>query len=224
MNDRYSTPSARSAVALRYARVHYVFPLFLASGCAFEPQLPDVSARESDAGTRDDTNSASAQQYDQVSDLFDTLTTTVREVRAFQCACEVGGTTQTVAQCVEATLSVTPPPIVQCSIDILASDERSLASLSCDAQAETDFLACLTKDTCSNFDNILACQIDRDVYERTNCPSLPWELWAKVQTECYGIQQPPPFTCKDGEVISSEWVCDFEEDCADGSDETACHP
>ena len=33
---------------------------------------------------------------------------------------------------------------------------------------------------------------------------------------------PPPYTCDDGEIISSDWICDDYEDCSDGSDEAGC--
>jgi hypothetical protein len=201
-----------------------VLALFVTSSCVFEPQLPEASAREDDEDSQNDAGSQSDDLTEQVSSVFDTLNTTVYNVRAFECDCEVAGTNQTVAECVDATLSVTPPPIVQCSIDMLATDERSLDSLHCEAQAGVDYLACLETSTCSDFDNILSCQVAHDTYQRSNCVSLPWELWAKVQTECYGIEQPPPFTCADGEIINSEWVCDLEPDCQDGSDEIACHP
>lgn len=197
----------------------------LLTACTFEPQLQEPTPRDSDAGAgADDDGDQLDERYTQVSRLFDSLNQTVRAVRAFECECEIVGQPQTVDECVAATLSVTPPPIVECTKDVLASDDRSLDSVTCEAQAGVSYLECLRMSTCSDFEHILDCQIEYDTYKLTTCAALPWELWAQVQSDCYGIPQPPPFTCDDGEIINSEWVCDFEDDCEDGSDEVACHP
>ena len=38
--------------------------------------------------------------------------------------------------------------------------------------------------------------------------------------ECF--PEAPPFTCTDGTEIPSDYVCDNEDDCADGEDEVMC--
>lgn len=204
-----------------YRAVSVGLSAFLVSGCAFEPNLQPPSPDNADGGPNQDGNQPRRAR---VARLFDTLNQAVRDVRAFECACEIVGQPLTVDECVQETLSVTPPPIVECNKAILASDERSLEPLECEAQSWVDYLACIRRSTCADFEQIQTCQIERDTFKLRMCESLPWELWAQVQTECYGVAQPEPFTCDDGEVISSAWVCDFDNDCEDGSDEKSCHP
>lgn len=194
-------------------------------GCTFEPGLQSPPEDNADGGANQGGNQNGNQaRHARVSRLFDTLNEAVRDVRAFECECEIVGQPLTVDDCVRETLSVTPPPIVECNKTILASDERSIEPLECEAQTWVDYLECIRQSTCSDFDQIQNCQIERQTFKLKTCESLPWDLWAKVQSECYGVPQPNPFTCDDGEVISSDWVCDFDEDCKDGSDEKGCHP
>lgn len=155
-----------------------------------------------------------------VSTMYDRLLGIAVERATFMCGCEATDEAS-VSQCVRQSVTIPAPPIVQCTKDVLASDERSLEPLQCELSNYEAYLSCIQESTCDDFDNIVSCDVER-LQRAEACDPLPWDLWAANKEQCEGVPQPEAFECDDGQRINSQWVCDHEADCADASDEVGC--
>lgn len=117
----------------------------------------------------------------------------------------------------------TPPPLHDCITEVLARHADDDPSIQCRLDAVSDLNACIEALACDElfggyYGGLYECQIG--YYNSTStCPDIPFGINAEVLEICYGQKIKPPFVCGDGEEIPDSWVCDMEEDCADGSDE-----
>lgn len=213
MNLRVRHPSA-SRVGLIYAT------LSLACACGSDAPLPPstIGAQTSSDSTGREPPQTALRQY--VGELYGSIIDATQDYAAFMCECEVNGTTETIEECVWRTSPPIAPPIAECTQDVLGSDETSLPALECTAAARVAYLVCLKESTCLDFEHQLDCQIA--YMQAADCPTIPWELWARNEVECVGNPPQAEHLCDDGTKIGANWVCDGEVDCPDASDEHGC--
>ena len=143
------------------------------------------------------------------------------------CVCyeEIGYDSQ--SDCVEYGYDATPtpPPLHECISDVLSRHAEDDASVQCRLDAARELNACIEALACDELfggyygdDGLYGCRFA--YYDAAaTCPDIPYGINAEVLEICYGQKVKPPFVCDNGEEIPESWVCDTEEDCADGSDE-----
>jgi hypothetical protein len=162
--------------------------------------------------------------FEQVDRDYDSILESTRTFAEFFCECETTGSADPQYDaCVESYLVPHPPPVLYCSKEVYSQSAEAAAALECQRKIVDAYIACVLRSTCFDFDNITQCEVDRILMD-IECEDVPYLVWAKEQEQCLGLTLPPAFECKDGEFIDPDWVCDFEDDCADASDETGCDP
>lgn len=194
--------------------------LLTSFACGSDAPLPPstVGASAASEPVSGETPDTPLRQY--VGELYGSIIDATQAYAAFMCECEINGTTETIEECVWRTSPPIAPPIAECTQDVLGSDETSLPALECTAAARVAYIACLKESTCLDFEHQLDCQIT--YMQAADCPTIPWELWARNEVECVGNPPQAAHVCDDGTTIGENWVCDGEVDCPDASDEHGC--
>jgi hypothetical protein len=119
-----------------------------------------------------------------------------------------------------------PPPLQECISEILGQHDEDDTAIQCQLEAVQDFNACVAALSCEDrfggyyYGGYEFYECYYGYFEAIDaCPEIPYSVDAEVLETCYGQKLKPPFTCDNGEEIPEDWVCDYEEDCEDGSDE-----
>jgi hypothetical protein len=115
-----------------------------------------------------------------------------------------------------------PPPIARCTTKILTATSLGDASVKCEEKTLADFVTCLDAANCAP-DSRCAQDFEQ---AQSLCPVVPYDLDAKIFSECLGSPLPAPMVCNDGTRIHSTLVCNGKADCSNGEDErsTYCGP
>jgi hypothetical protein len=162
--------------------------------------------------------------YDQINDNYDAILASTVDYANFLCVCEAGASSgPDFDSCVTDFVSPTPPPLLACTKVVYSRSERTMNAISCERQSVDQYMACILESTCLDFGHITDCEIDR-ILRQQDCENIPYAVVVEDQELCYGRELPAAFVCDDGNSINPDWVCDFEADCDDGSDEVGCDP
>ncbi|MCA9636187.1 MAG: LDL receptor domain-containing protein, partial [Myxococcales bacterium] len=131
-----------------------------------------------------------------------------------QCECEVAaGNFADVDACL-ADLGFDPQ--VACTCAIMATYPQG-PHFECLGPVTADFATCMKTTGCDDLDALDLCFFT--LLDAGDCPDSDQAAEAQVRFECYGDA---PFACGSGETIPETWVCDLDDNCADGSDESRC--
>ncbi len=135
-----------------------------------------------------------------------------------QCECEVAeGFWSDVQECLD--VNGVDPVFQACECGVFGGFPELAEPLTCLASASEAFGACVEPLECSDYDGFDACYV-ADADAEALCPPFPGNYpVGQAYVECLGY---PAFTCGGGQQIPSDWLCDYEKDCPDGSDEEGC--
>ena len=90
----------------------------------------------------------------------------------------------------------------------------------CQSMVVSEFQACLNALNSCEDEAFLNCS---SIVENQSCSLADDSFSTTVGVQCFG--QEPPFMCANGQEVPGEYVCDFDDDCGDGSDEVGdCPP
>lgn len=104
-----------------------------------------------------------------------------------------------------------------CRCGIVAEEPAMGAYLECVKPVAADFAGCIADLGCENPDALDNCYLL--FLGAGDCPPSVKAVDAEVEFVC---RDAAPFACGSGEEIPETWLCDLEDDCADGSDEADC--
>ncbi|MEZ4383021.1 MAG: LDL receptor domain-containing protein [Nannocystaceae bacterium] len=104
-----------------------------------------------------------------------------------------------------------------CRCAIVATEPAMGDYLECVKPVAAEFAACIADLSCENPDALDNCYLL--FLGAIDCPDSVTAIDAEVEFVCRGAA---PFTCGSGEEIPETWLCDLEDNCADGSDESDC--
>lgn len=135
---------------------------------------------------------------------------------AGDCECAVGaGEYPSVDACL-ADKGIAPG-FGECRCPIAAGEPAMAPYLECVKPVAADFAACVAGLGCADPDAIDNCYFI--FLDASECPPSVMAVDAEVEFVCRGAA---PFMCMSGESIPDTWVCDLDEECSDGSDESRC--
>lgn len=138
-----------------------------------------------------------------------------RMITEFFCGCQVEvGLYPDLRTCLMDV--ATDPADEACFCDVIAMDPGNASIATCQREAYEAAAACLGPVMCSDDAGQEACF---DALFNADCGELSKDTSAQIELQCY---MTPPFMCMSGETIPETWICDFENDCMDGSDEVDC--
>jgi len=135
---------------------------------------------------------------------------------AGDCECAVGaGEYPSVEACL--TDKGIAPGFGACRCPIAAGEPAMAPYFECVKPVAADFAACIAGLGCADPDALDNCYFI--FLDASECPPSVAAVDAEVEFVCRGAA---PFMCTSGESIPDTWVCDLDENCSDGSDESRC--
>ncbi|MEZ4451297.1 MAG: LDL receptor domain-containing protein [Nannocystaceae bacterium] len=105
----------------------------------------------------------------------------------------------------------------ECRCGIVAAEPAMAPNLECIKPIAADFAECIASLGCDDPDALDNCYFL--FLSAGECPPSVTAVDAEVEYVCRGAGA---FACGSGEEIPDTWLCDLEDDCADGSDESRC--
>lgn len=106
-----------------------------------------------------------------------------------------------------------------CTCEVYAKYPEVAAGLQCATPVQATALACLAGVSCEAGDEAFAACMNPYFEAIGGCGGPPKAAVGEVELVC---EMAAPFACGSGETIPVGWTCDFNVDCADSSDESAC--